>query len=377
MLSNIIIKNGIILDPGNNREEIGNLYISNGRIVEPYANDKADWIFDASSQYVLPGLIDYHTHIFPGATEIGINADLSFLPQGVTTAVDAGSAGVSNMESFIENIPVRHSMRIKAFINLSPTGLTTMKYHENVNPKYWDKKKLKYFIDKYPDIIEGLKIRISKDIVGDLGISVLSSAIEVAEELHTRLVVHVTNPPETMDRVADLLRKGDVLAHCFHGTGHTILGSDGKVLPQLQAAQKRGVIMDAANGGNHWSFAVAEAALSENFLPDIISTDITVKTIFKDPVFSLPFLMSKYLTIGMKLSDVVKSCTVTPAKVLGISNEVGNLSIGSRADVAIFSLQEKETIFTDTLKQTRTGSRMLLPQLTACNGKIVYRSLES
>ena len=377
MLSNIIIKNGIILDPGKNREEIGNLYISNGRIVEPYANDKADWIFDASGQYILPGLIDYHTHIFPGATEIGINSDLSFLPQGVTTAVDAGSTGVSNIVNFIENVPVRQSMRIKAFINLSPTGLTTMKYHENVDPKYWDKKKLKYFLNKYPNIIEGLKVRISKDIVGDLGISVLSSAVELAEELHTRLVVHVTNPPETMDKVADLLRKGDILAHCFHGTGHTIIGNDGKVLPQVRAAQKRGVIMDAANGGNHWSFAIAEAALSENFLPDIISTDITVKTLFKDPVFSLPFLMSKYLSIGMNLNDVVKCCTATPAKILGISSEAGSLSLGSCADVAVFRIKEKETIFTDNLKKTRTGSGVLLPQLTICGGKVVYRSLES
>lgn len=376
MQVNIIIRNGMIIDPANNREEKGDLYIRDGLISEAYDPSLAAFCYDAAGLYVFPGLVDYHTHIFSDNTEIGINADLSFLPQGITSAVDAGSAGVSNMESFVQNISSRQKTEIKTLINLSPTGLATMKFHENVDPACWDKAKVKYFLEKYPSVIKGLKIRISKEIVGDLGIAVLEKAVALAAELGTRLVVHVTNPPETMDKVVSMLRPGDVAAHCFHGTGHTILGADGKVLPAVKAAQDRGVIMDAANGGNHWSFDVAEAALAEGFCPDIISTDITVKTLFRDPVFSLPFVMSKYLNLGMPLAEVVKRCTVLPAQAIGLDCENGCLSIGRKANVAIFKLLDKETTFTDTQKKTLKGSQLLSPLLTIRNGSIEYRSLE-
>ena len=375
MQRNIIIKNGLIVDPRNKREEIGNLYISQGRIVAINEFAEPDIVYDATGKYVMPGLVDFHTHVFRNATEIGIDADVSLLPQGVTTTADAGSAGVSNMESFIQDIVCRSAMQIKAFINVGPTGFVTMKYHGDLNPKYWDKLKLKYFLRKYPDIIKGMKLEISKQYVGDLGIKVLEQAVSLANELDTKLIIHTDDPPEAMDKVVQLLRPGDVFAHCYQPHGNTILGMDGKVLSSVREAQERGVIMDAANGGNHWAFSIAEAALKDGFKPDIISTDLTVKTLFKDPVFGLPFIMSKYLALGMSMFDIVKCCTDTPAKALEINNS-GSLGIGSRADVAIFALKDKKTVFTDTLKQTRIGERILVPQVTICDGKIVYRSAE-
>ena len=375
MQRNIIIKNGLIVDPRNKREEIGNLYISQGRIVAINEFAEPDIVYDATGKYVMPGLVDFHTHVFRNATEIGIDADVSLLPQGVTTTADAGSAGVSNMESFIQDIVCRSAMQIKAFINVGPTGFVTMKYHGDLNPKYWDKLKLKYFLRKYPDIIKGMKLEISKQYVGDLGIKVLEQAVSLANELDTKLIIHTDDPPEAMDKVVQLLRPGDVFAHCYQPHGNTILGMDGKVLSSVREAQERGVIMDAANGGNHWAFSIAEAALKDGFKPDIISTDLTVKTLFKDPVFGLPFIMSKYLALGMSMFDIVKCCTDKPAKVLGIINS-GSLSLGSRGDVAIFALKDKKTVFTDTLKQSRIGERILVPQVTICDGKIVYRSAE-
>lgn len=122
--------------------------------------------------------------------------------------------------------------------------------------------KIKDDLTEHHDILLGLKIRISKEIVGDLGINVLKQAVNVAEKLGTRLAVHVTNPPEAMETVVKLLRPEDVLAHCYHGTGYTILDNNGKVLPAVREAQKRGVIIDAANGGNHWSFKVAGESYS-------------------------------------------------------------------------------------------------------------------
>lgn len=185
----------------------------------------------------------------------------------------------------------------------------------------------------------------------------------------------MTNPPEAMETVVKLLRPDDVLAHCYHGTGYTILDNNGKVLPAVREAQKRGVIIDAANGGNHWSFKVAEKAIAEGFYPDIISTDLTVKTLFKDPVFSMPYLMSKYLFLKMPLPEIIARCTSIPAKIMGMESEIGQLQEGFLADVAILKRCDKYICFSDTQKETRIGREVLVPQLTITGGEIVYRSI--
>ena len=119
--------------------------------------------------------------------------------------------------------------------------------------------------------------------------------------------------------------------------------------------RKRGVIIDAANGGNHWSFKVAEKAIAEGFYPDIISTDLTVKTLFKDPVFSMPYLMSKYLFLKMPLPEIIARCTSIPAKIMGMESEIGQLQEGFLADVAILKRCDKYICFSDTQKETRIG----------------------
>ena len=188
-------------------------------------------------------MIDFHSHVFADGTEIGIEPDLSFIPQGVTTAVDAGSTGIANFECFKKDVIQRSKMRIKAFVNLCPAGLATMKYHEYVEPSCWDVGRLRDVLTEHHDILLGLKIRISKEIVGDLGINVLKQAVNVAEKLGTRLAVHVTNPPEAMETVVKLLRPEDVLAHCYHGTGSPPSG-----ISTLITSAPKSAINPAANG---------------------------------------------------------------------------------------------------------------------------------
>lgn len=374
MKCDIAIRNGFVVDPYRQQEKIKDVFIKDGVIIDAIEKMEANFEYDASGMHVFPGLIDYHTHLFWGSTEIGISADVAMIPQGVTTAVDAGSAGTSNFQVFAEKIAYGSCMGIKAFINLSPAGLPTSKYHENINPKHWDKAKLKRLLQRYPDVIMGLKIRISRDIADGQGSEVLKAAVDMAEELGTRLAVHSTDPIETMEEVAVSLRKGDILVHCFHGTGNTILDEQGNVLPGVIEARRRGVIMDAANGRNHWSFAVAEAAIRQGFLPDIISTDITTGTLFKDPVFGLPYIMSKYLAMGVSLNDVVARCTAIPAKLMGLEGRIGTLAPGAWGDVSVFRLRDKETMFTDTRKEVRRGSQMLVPQMTVLKGNVLYKS---
>ena len=143
----------------------------------------------------------------------------------------------------------------------------------------------------------------------------------------------------------------------------------------MREAQQRGVIMDAANGRNHWTFSVAEPALQQKFIPDIISTDITTKTLFKDPVFGLPYVMSKYLSLGLPLAVVVARCTAIPAKLLGLEGAIGTLAPGAWGDVSVFRMEDKNLVFSDTQGKTRPGTQLLVPQLTILNGQILFRRL--
>jgi len=375
MKKNISIKNGHIIDPANHRNEISDIYIHYGRIVSEKDCPNPEIIIDATGKYVFPGLIDYHTHVFENSTDLGINTDRNFLCQGVTAVVDAGSAGISNIETFIANVIKQSFMTVQCYINLCPTGLATTKFQEDYNPEYWDIERLSYYLTTYSEYIQGLKIRISKPIIKENGFEIFKKAEKTAHKLDTRLCVHVTNPPVDMGKIVSVLRPGDILAHCYHGTGYTIIDDDGKVLPPIKKAQQDGIIMDAANGGNHWAFSTAEKAQSDGFFPNIISTDLSCKTLFKDPVFSLPYIMSKYLLLGMSLYDIVADCTINPAQLMLGKEKLGTLSLGSQADIAIFDLVSKTVVFSDTLKETRIGNRLLEPLLTICKGEIVYRNI--
>lgn len=374
MKFNILIKNGHVIDPANNVDVVKNIMVSNGYIVDDNSV-LPDFVIDAAGKYVFPGLIDYHAHVFPKGTELGVDPDISMLNQGVTSVVDAGSAGVGSMEMFVEDFICRSKMNIQAYINLCPAGLITMKYHEDFNPKFWDEDSLRQFFEKYPDILLGLKIRISKSIFGSLDFEVVKKAVTLADKLKVKLCVHSTDPVAGMAKLANVLRPGDILAHCYHGTGDTIIGDDRHVIPEIKEAKQRGVIMDAANGSNHWSFVTAEAAIADGFYPDVISTDLSCKTLYKDPVFSLPYVMSKYLMLGMPLNEIIKAVTVTPASLMHNKKGLGTLNVGAEGNVSIFDIAEKDITFSDTQKRTRNGKQALVPLLTICKGEVVYRSM--
>ena len=379
MQRRILIKNGHIVDPANGISAIGNVYVEGDRIVEAFPEEHAHIIIDAKGKYVFPGLIDFHTHVFYKSTEIGINPDTSMLCQGITSVVDAGSFGSSNVESFIDNVIHKCDTTVQAYLSFCSAGLATMKYHENYSPSCWDLKMMPHYVKKYKDCLLGLKIRMSKPLLGPEGAEVFRKAVKTAHDFGLHICVHTTNPSVPMAEIADLLQAGDVLAHVFHGTatreGDTIIDADGKVNKSIIAAQKRGVIMDTASGGAHWNFVVAEPAIAQGFLPNIISTDITVKSVFKDPVFGLPYVMSKYFIFGLTVEQIVERVTANPAKLMVGEERRGTLSVGSLADIAVFDIIDKEVTFSDSAKDTRVGHKLFIPMLTLKEGEIVYRNI--
>lgn len=372
---NIVIKNGNVIDPYNNTNEIKDIYIKNGKICNNKDFDRTniDRELDAEGCFVVPGLIDYHVHLAP-LLEIGIPAEAVCLSSGVTTAVDPGSTGCANYESY-RGIINSSKLRIKCYLNVCSAGLVTSSYLENVDPKYYNKDKIKYLFDKYKDELLGLKIRMDKNIAHSL--EPLEETIKLAEQLGVRVVVHTTNSAMPQSDIAKVLRKGDVFTHMYHDFGNAIVDEDGKIYEEIKKARERGVIFDSANARFHFSFKIAQQAIKEGFLPDIISTDLTMKSLYKKPqIFNMLFLLSKYLNMGFDMLTLIKLSVQNPAKLLNLEKEIGSLSEDSCADMAILKIVDKKTKFEDWDNNYIIGDKLIKNMATIKDGDILYQDIE-
>ena len=321
-LYDVAIKNGDIIDPLSGNKEKKNIYIKDGVFVACHGSGNARYSIDATGKYVMPGLIDAHAHVYMGGSDVSVNPATVMVHQGITTVVDAGTAGTGTLLGLIGEMATA-PLRIKAFLNVSPSGLATSRRRYPVDPADWDRSRMIQAFREHGDKLLGLKFMAGKERINDLG--PLKACVTLADELNVPIAVHCTNPPESMAKLAGMLRKGDILAHCYHGKGSSIIDDNGKVRPEVKAARERGVVMDASNGFAHFSYSVAEAAMGEGFFPDIIATDLTAVTLYKEPVFGLPHIMSKYLMLGMPLMEVVRCCTSRAAEICCMSDRLGNL----------------------------------------------------
>ena len=372
-ICDMIIRNGTIIDPSTNREEKGDLFIKDGLIVDAPADATAKYMFDAKGMHVMPGLIDFHAHVYMGGSDLSVNPHTTMVPQGITMTVDTGSAGTGVLPGFMAEIEAAQ-IRMKAFVNITPAGMATFRIHPKVDPAVFDVARMKQLFRDYGHHLLGIKYMAGKEINDNL--KALDRTIEIAGELGVPVAVHSTDPPEPMADIARRLRKNDILVHFLHGIGNTILEPNGKIHKEILAARERGVWMDASNGSRHFSFAVAKAALEQGFPPDIISSDATFITLHTEPVISLPHLMSKYLALGMPLMDVLRCATTTPAKLCRMEGKLGTLKVGAYADVAVMKIEDREATFRETAKPdspVMKGTRYMLPRLTVIKGVPAFR----
>jgi predicted amidohydrolase len=321
MKLDILIKNGLVADLDSGSYINQNIGIVGNRIVDLHtADSQAETVIDAAGCIVLPGLIDFHAHVFHGGTAISVNPDVLCLPNGVTSVVDAGSSGWVNYKLFRNSVIHTAQTRIKSYLNVVNVGLSTLGggptgYLENTNPANYNVEKISQTLNENRDNILGLKLRYSQDIATGRNFSSdpFYAAVALARELKTTLCVHVTDSRLPADELIGHFQTDDIYAHCFHGTGNAILKESGEVFPAIKEAKARGVIFDCSNGVAHFDFTVARNAMEQGFNPDIISTDLTLRNSLRtDKVFSLLFIMSKYLNMGMSFFDVVRAVTRTP-----------------------------------------------------------------
>ena len=264
--------------------------------------------------------------------------------------------------------------RVRAFVNLSAIGIVGMsRGGELSHQPYADPEGCARTIIENPDLAIGVKLRYGPGLVWEYTTEPVKIARRTAAMAGVPLMIHVTNSPIPLPDIVAEMAPGDIVTHCYHGRANGIMGSEKQfVLKEIVEAQRHGIIFDCAHGRNHFSFPMIEKALDQGFLPDTISTDLTLTSATRGPVWDLATTMSKLLHFGMSLDDLVLRATAAPAKIMGYEGTVGTLRPGANADIALLERRNGNFPMTDSDGNTVTAKERLIARMTLKDGRVTY-----
>jgi len=372
----LLLKNGHVFDPKNKIDGKMDVAVAEGKIYKVAANipvTEARKVIDVSGYYVCPGLIDIHTHVFVGAKpetfadgSLSLSPDDITLKAGVTTVVDAGTSGWRNFPTFKDQVIDRSKTRILAFLNIAGSGMSgkpTQEDTTDMNPG-----EAAAMIAKYPEVIVGVKIGHyeGKDWLP------FDHALSASAKANVPLFVECHLPQYTLEDQLRHMRPGDMITHSFEKVSErmSVIDDQGKVRPFVKEAQQRGILFDLGHGGAGFWFSEAMPALQQGLPPNSFGTDLhrfSMNAGMKD----LLNVMSKYMAMGMPLNDVLLRATWNPAKSIK-REDLGNLSPGAVADIAVISIRKGTFGFIDAGGNKITGKQKLEAELTIRAGKIVW-----
>ena len=386
---NIVIKGGHVIDPRNNINGVMDIAINDGKIAQVAKNidvTQAGQVVVANGMYVTPGLIDIHGHVFFGTEpDHYLSNGLTAVPPdgftfrvGVTTIVDAGGAGWRSFPEFKKNIIDNAQTRVLSFLNIVGEGMRGGAYEQNTGDM--DPKMAAYVAKRYKDYIVGFKVA---HFIGPEWTPV-DRAVEAGKQASMPVIVDFggSNPPLSIEELfMKHLRPGDIFTHTFAqlvpgelaqaNTREAIVDlATKKVKPFVLEAQKKGIIFDVGYGGISFTYSQAIPAVKSGFYPNTISTDLHIGSMnaaMKDQLS----VMSKFLLMGMNLQDVIKASTWNPAQVIK-REELGHLSVGAIADIAIINMRQGKFGFFDYTGYKMEGNMKLECEMTIKGGKIVY-----
>jgi dihydroorotase len=329
----LVITGGRVVDPAGAGVLSADVGVRDGRIAAVAPGLTGATVVDASGLVVTPGLVDLHTHVLPRFTYWGIDPDPLAARSGVTTWVDAGSAGAYAMDGFREDVAARFGVRVRAFLNVSGIGLAA-ETHELAHPAYLDDALCAEMAARHTGFVVGIKARIDRFTVGALGLEPLRVAVRAAERARLPLMVHIAHGPPEVEHVLGALRPGDIVTHCATPASMGLV-RDGRVLDAARDAVARGVVLDLGHGMGGFSFAAARALIDAGLSPAVISSDAHQHSI-RGTMVDLPTCLTKLMALGFSLEDAITAATSTPASLIG---EPGTLSPGAPADIALLSLE--------------------------------------
>ena len=375
-MTDLILKGGRVLDPSQEIDARMDVAVANGAISQVAPDivpDSDTRVIDVAGKLVTPGLIDLHTHVYHGVNQTGIDPDLAGVYAGVTTVVDAGSAGCYSFGGFPEHVVPSAKTRIVCMLHISRTGLNyqpELSRREDIDLE----ETVRVILANKP-LIQGVKIRAIGPAVPVMGVEIVKLAKQAASEAGVRLMVHIgdrsiNDGGKTITHeLLPLLESGDIITHLFSGNAGRILDDDGNVLPEVMDAQQRGVFLDTAHGRQNFSFDVARSALDQGVEPRSISTDLTIPGRLTT-VHSMVEMMSRFLALGFSLEDVIRMSTVNPASALDMEDTLGSLAVGREADISVLEEATGSWLFHDTEGATLAGDKALIPVLTVKSGEV-------
>src|SRR5689334_15884922 len=322
MAYDLVLQGGHVIDPAHGLDAIANVAFAGGRVaaigndVKP--GDAAE-SRDVSGRFVAPGFIDLHTHVYWGGTSLGVDATEAARQSGVTTLVDAGSAGPGNFRGFFKHVIEPSEPRILAYLHISFAGIFAFSKRimvgESGDLRLMSPADAVAIANEHRDTIIGIKVRVGRNAGGSSGVAPLDIALQVAAELGLPLMAHIDEPPPSYEDVLERLRPGDVLTHCFRPFPNSPVTGQGSIKPAVLEARQRGILFDVGHGMGSFAFKTARAMLAAGFMPDTISSDIHVLNL-DGPVFDQATTLSKFLNLGAPLVDVIRATTANAAAAI-------------------------------------------------------------
>jgi len=360
----LVIKGGLFIDPGQRFNGKADIAIRSGKValVQPNipASDALE-VLDAAGRVVTPGLVDIHAHPRPGEL-----TPEQCLEGGSTTVVDGGSRGADGITDMIDVVN-KAPNRIRILINVSRLG--NQSTGELLNLDNANVEAARAAIRRYRDAIVGVKARLSAPLAGDHDLEALRRAVDITKPFNIPVMIHMGDTHSSLPAILAILRRGDIVSHMYSPPPNGILDANGRLLPQVRDARRRGVLFDVGNGRNgHITWEVAQRALDQGFTPDTISSDLNGPGL-TDQVFDFPNVLSKFLLLGMSLENVVACGTFNAARAIPALKDLGTLKPGAVADISILELAEGDFEFVDNLNAKRNGNHKLIARAVVVNGK--------
>ncbi len=376
MTYDLLLKGGHVIDPGAGRDGIADIAFQDGKVAavaERISEAGAKEVRSAEGFHVVPGLIDLHAHVYVGGTTYGVDPDKLGHASGMTTAVDAGSAGAANIRGLVDYQQRLTDVRILAFVNLAYPGiygdLRVAHVPEAEDLRLLNMPHVVKALKAWPDSVVGIKIRVGRSSTAALGAMPLHMAIAASEQAgNAPVMAHIgADMPPRLEEIIDPLRKGDIVTHCYTPKMNKPLTTKGQLRDCMVAGRERGVIMDVGHGAGSFGFDICRAMLELGFTPDVISSDVHLYSA-DGPAYDVLVTMSKFLCLGLPLTDVVRAATSAPAAAMR-RTDIGTLKPGSAGDAVLLEIKKGPVVYVDAIGGEMRADRRLVPRGVVLHGK--------